>query len=195
VTVATDVTATFAGLRRYAEQKGVNPRDMRVVDERIELARELYLRERGVDVTQVQRTGASGGIPGALFALGAKLTSGLDAVADSVGLVERISHSSLVVTGEGRFDEGSLEGKVVAGLASMMVDGPTLLVVCGSVDRDAARQFVTTFPNAEVISLVERFGQKRSMDDVLECVEVVTSEVIDWSSGGKGGPLTLRGRD
>jgi glycerate kinase len=195
VTVATDVTATFAGLRRYAEQKGVNPRDLRIVDERIELARSLYLREMGVDVSLVERTGASGGIPGALVALGAALTSGLDAVAGSVGLVERIARSSLVVSGEGRFDEGSLEGKVVAGLASMMVDDLTLLVVCGSADRDAARQFVTNFPNAEVISLAERFGEKRSMEDALQCVENVVTEVIDWSSAEAGSPLTLRGRD
>lgn len=193
VTVATDVTATFAGLRRYAEQKGVKPRDMRVVDERIEFAQELYLREAGVDVSRVERTGASGGIPGALLALGAELTGGLDAVASSVGLLERIGRSSLVVTGEGRFDEGSLEGKVVAGLASMMVDGTALLVVCGSVDRDAARRFVTNFPNCEVISLSERFGRKRSMDDVLKCVEIVVSEAIDWSGAGGGAPLKLRG--
>jgi glycerate kinase len=195
VTVAADVTATFAGLRRYAEQKGVKPRDMRVVDERIEFARELYLRECGVDVSHVERTGASGGIAGALLALGAQLTSGLDAVVSSVGLLERIGRSSLVVTGEGRFDRGSLEGKVVAGLASMMINGPSLLVVCGSVDRDAAHQFVTNFSNCEVISLSERFGRKRSMEDVLKCVQIVATEAIDWSSGGGGGPLKLHGRD
>lgn len=194
VTVATDVTATFAGLRRYAGQKGVNPRDMRVVDERIEQARALYLHEGGVDIAQVERTGAAGGIPGALFALGASLTSGLDAVADTVDLPERIHRSSLVVTGEGRFDEGSLEGKVVAGLAPMLSEGLSLLVVSGSADRDAVRKFVAHFANVRVISLVERFGKRRSMTDVLECVQTVTSEAVDWGSAQGDSVLTLRAR-
>jgi len=39
-----------------------------------------------------------------------------------------------VVTGEGRFDMGSLEGKVVVGVAALVKQGTALLVVCGSID-------------------------------------------------------------
>src|ERR1019366_7486494 len=162
VSVATDVTARFSGLLRYAEQKGVHPDDLVELEQRLKDVRALYLKEQGVDVELLERSGASGGIPAALAALGASLTNGFEVVASSVNLLERVHQSSLVVTGEGRLDAGSLEGKVTSGVASMVGDGAALLVVCGSVEREAALSFQSRFPNARVVSLVDLFGEERA---------------------------------
>jgi glycerate kinase len=187
VTAATDVTANFSGVRRYAVQKGVSPNDLVVVDERLRKARAQYLEERSVDVEIIERSGAAGGIPGALAALGARLTSGVDAVARSVDLATRVARSSMVVTGEGRFDDGSLEGKVTVGVAEMVRDRLPLLVVCGSLDEAAARTFRQRFTTASLVSLEERFGKERSFGDVLACVDsVVRNELrrhfVSWST-------------
>ena len=56
--------------------------------------------------------GAAGGLGFALFALGATRASGLELVAEAVGLADRVAAADLVVTGEGRFDSQSLRGKV-----------------------------------------------------------------------------------
>ncbi len=176
VSVATDVTARFSGLLRYAEQKGVHAEDMALLEQRLKDVRALYLKEQRVDVELLARTGASGGIPAALAALGAVLTSGFEVVASSVNLLERVRRSALVVTGEGRLDAGSLEGKVTSAIASMVGDSAALLVVCGSVEREAALSFQSRFPNARVVSLVELFGEERAMADVLACVEIVVAE-------------------
>jgi glycerate kinase len=177
VTVATDVTARFSGLRRYARQKGIRPGDLENLDERLAQVRELYVRERGVDVELLDRTGASGGIPAALAALGAELTSGFEAVARAVSLEGRVDAASLVVTGEGRLDAGSLEGKVVVGVAQFTrVAG--LLVICGSVETKAAEAFRNRFPRATVVSLVQRFGARQARSHVIECVALVVSEEI-----------------
>jgi glycerate kinase len=173
VTAATDVTATFLGARRYAQQKGVGPNELHLVDQRLGAARALYLAEQGIDVERIERSGAAGGIPGAIAALGGVLMSGFDAVAGSVDLVKRIGRATLVITGEGRFDEGSLEGKVTVGVARLVGSRAQLLVVCGSVDPDAAREFHDEFPNASLVSLEERFGLATALSDVLGCVEVV----------------------
>ena len=177
VTVATDVTARFHDARRYATQKGVAAEDLARVDERLDLARDLYLEEHGVDVDGVERTGAAGGIAGALFALGASLVGGFELVAREVGLAARLAGASLVVTGEGRLDEGTLEGKVVAGVADL-ASGP-LLVVCGSLDDEAAATFSTRHPDARLISLVERFGEQRSYADAPGCVEALVAEALE----------------
>jgi glycerate kinase len=179
VTAATDVTARFSGLRRYAEQKGVSTKDLGIIDQRLDDVRALYLKEQGVDVELLERSGASGGIPGALAALGGVLTSGFNAVAGSVDLLERLRRSSLVITGEGRFDQGSLEGKVIGGIAPMTDDLAALLVVCGSVELHAARTFRAQFSNVRIISLVERFGRRRAMSEVLACVEKVVAEALN----------------
>ena len=177
VTAATDVTARFRDARRYATQKGVADEDLARVDERLDLARDLYLDEHGVDVDGVERTGAAGGIAGALFALGASLVGGFDLVAREVGLAARLAEASLVVTGEGRLDEGTLEGKVVAGVADLAT-GP-LLVVCGSLDHAAAAAFSSRHPDARLIGLAERYGEERSFADAPGCVEALVAEALE----------------
>jgi glycerate kinase len=178
VVAATDVTTRFGAARRYATQKGVHDEDLAVVDARLAALRELYSREQSVDVGEMDRAGASGGIPGALAAFGASLVSGFDAVSQSVNLPGRIRGSSLVVTGEGRFDEGSLEGKVTVGIAAL--GGPLVpaLIVCGSVDAEAADRFSALFPHAKIVSLESRFGRNASMSDVTSCVEIVVRQEI-----------------
>jgi glycerate kinase len=178
VTAATDITANFSGARRYALQKGVRAADLGLVDARLRAARAKYLAEREFDVEGVERSGAAGGISGALAALGAVVVSGVEAVARSVNLAPRIARSSLVITGEGRFDEGSLEGKVVVGVAKLIDSRVPLLVVCGSYNDAAARSFRRQFTNARIFSLEDRFGLDRALNEVRVCVDAVVREEV-----------------
>jgi glycerate kinase len=166
VIAATDVTARFSGARRYAHQKGVREEDLGLIDERLEEVRALYLREQGVDVQSLERSGAAGGIPGALAALGASLVDGLEAVANAAALASRIAAASMVVTGEGRFDEGSLEGKVTGGLAAMIDGRVPLLILCGSVEPHAAQQLLARFDNLRFLDLSERVGVHAATSNV-----------------------------
>jgi glycerate kinase len=183
VTAATDVTARFSGLRRYAEQKGIYPDDFGQLDQLLDDVRRLYLLEQGVDVELLERSGASGGIPAALAALGAQLASGFDTVVQAVGLEERMRSSSLVVTGEGRFDEGSLEGKVAVGIAALAKGSTPLLVLCGSIEAEAAQIFAGRYPHARLVSLVERFGENEAREHVEACVESVVADEIRLAFG------------
>jgi len=177
VVAATDVLARFSGARRYAQQKGVREADLGVVDERLAKTRALYLSEQGVDVEDLDRTGAAGGIAGAIAALGGSLVDGLEAVAGAVGLRERIARATLVICGEGRFDEGSLEGKVTGGVAALTGGRVPLLLVCGSVESLAATEFVSRYEHARIVALSERFGMERAMGDVLGALrDVITTE-------------------
>lgn len=63
--------------------------------------------------------GAAGGLGFGLFAIGGTRRSGVDLVADAVGLAERAGRADLVVTGEGAFDYSSRSGKVVYGVAEI----------------------------------------------------------------------------
>ena len=182
VTVATDVRATFLGARRFARQKGVRDDDLSLIDERLAAARLLYQRERGVDVEALERTGAAGGIAGALGALGARLVSGFDEVARAQHLDERLAGAALVVTGEGRLDAGSLDGKVVWGVAEHADTESALLVVCGTVDESAAAALRARFANLTVVSLEERWPG-RGVRDTLACVEAEVASALDDLGG------------
>ena len=99
----------------YGPQKGADPETVRRLERRLdELAARAPRDPRGVPLT-----GAAGGLSGGLWAFrGAKLVAGAAAVLDLLGFDERASGAALVVTGEGRLDEQTLEGKVVAEVAA-----------------------------------------------------------------------------
>jgi glycerate kinase len=101
--------------RTYGPQKGADPETVRRLERRLdELADRAPRDPRGV-----QLTGAAGGLSGGLWAFrGAKLVAGAASVLDLLHFDERISDTGLVVTGEGRLDEQTLEGKVVAEVAA-----------------------------------------------------------------------------
>jgi glycerate kinase len=63
-------------------------------------------------------SGAAGGLAGGLWAhLGAELVGGAERVLDEVGFDDRLGGRSLVVTGEGRLDRTTAEGKLVGEVA------------------------------------------------------------------------------
>ena len=167
VDVATDVTSTFLGARRFAPQKGVAESDLGLIDQRLSELRERYRSEQGRDVELLPRAGAGGGIAGGLAALGATLVDGFDVYAHALDLPERIRRASIVVTGEGRFDFGSLEGKTTMKIARLVADGCRFLVICGQVEPEAARTFQTLFTHSTLVSLEERYGWASARQDVV----------------------------
>lgn len=112
--VLCDVTTPYEDAARvYGPQKGADPQTVRRLTDRLHAtAAELPRDPRGV-----LRTGAAGGLAGALWAVhGAVLLSGIDEVLDRVQFDRRVSTADLVLTGEGRLDSQTVEGKVVSGV-------------------------------------------------------------------------------
>lgn len=72
--------------------------------------------------------GAAGGAAFGLLAWGAELRSGAEAVADALGLRERLRHSDAVITGEGSFDAQSGMGKVASVVTGIEPELPAMLV-------------------------------------------------------------------
>ena len=97
----------------YGPQKGADPETVRRLERRLdELAAHAL---PGRDPRGVPMTGAAGGLSGGLWAFrGAKLVRGAAYVLDMVGFDELAAGADVVVTGEGRLDDQTLEGKAVA---------------------------------------------------------------------------------
>ena len=140
--VACDVDNPLLGprgaTRVYGPQKGVT--DFIWFEQRLAHLADLVRRDLGNDPREVPGAGAAGGLGFGLMAfLGGRLVSGFDMVATQVGLEARVVAADLVITGEGRLDEQSLQGKGPVGVARLARRlGKKVVGVAGSVDDSAA---------------------------------------------------------
>ncbi len=140
--VACDVDNPLLGpcgaTRIYGPQKGV--RDFAWFEDRLEHLADLVRRDLGVDPRDVPGAGAAGGLGFGLMAfLGGKLVSGFDMVSSQLGLEARVAAADLIITGEGRLDEQSLQGKGPVGVARLARKlGKPVVGVAGSIDDSAA---------------------------------------------------------
>ena len=94
----------------FGPQKGADEAMIKRLEQRLdELAQHLPKDPRGVPMT-----GAAGGLSGGLWAAhGAALEPGAPFVLDALDFDERMRASRAVVTGEGKLDEQTLQGKLV----------------------------------------------------------------------------------
>lgn len=118
--VLAPLTGPSGSARRFASQKGAAPEQIAVLEKGLERLAQAINDDLGIDVGAVSGAGAGGGIGAGIVAFcGGELRSGFDYVAEALGLRSRIAEADLVVTGEGRFDEQSIQGKAAAGVARL----------------------------------------------------------------------------
>ena len=144
--VATDVRALFVDAAvAFAPQKGADADQVALLTERLWLLADHYA-VHAYDIRDLPGGGAAGGLAGGLAAIGAELRPGFDLVADVVGLAPAVEAADAVVTGEGRLDASSLDGKVVGGVLALAgrALGSTVpaAVLCGSADAAVAAGLV-----------------------------------------------------
>lgn len=161
---ATDVDNPLTGPHGassvYGPQKGASRDDVLLLDAALErfaavLAKELPTCPPGL--AGLPGAGAAGGLGAAILALGGRCESGIGLVRRLVRLDEALDDADLVVTGEGSFDQQSLRGKVVAGVAAAARErGLPCLVVAGQVS--VARQEAAAAGVTQAHSLAEHLG-------------------------------------
>jgi glycerate kinase len=160
VIVACDVTTTFVdAARRFGPQKGASDAQVALLTRRLERLAEQYEARTGVDVREVEGSGAAGGLAGGLVAIGARIEPGFDVVAGVVGLEAALDGVDLVLTGEGKLDATSFAGKVVGGVLAWAAElgVPQRGVIAGQVTADAREE--TAVLGARVEALVDRVWQ------------------------------------
>jgi glycerate kinase len=132
VTLLTDVRNPLLGslgaAAVYGPQKGADAGDIATLEQGLTLMSALLGGDPGRP-----GMGAAGGVAfGLATAWGATTVPGSAAVADLVGVDRAIADADLVITGEGRFDRTSLQGKVVGEILARAVRADvTARVVAG----------------------------------------------------------------
>ncbi len=137
IEVLCDVTTSFERAARvFAPQKGADE----AMVERLTRRLEEYATELPRDPRGVPMSGCAGGLSGGLWAaFGATLRPGAAFVLDLLGFDRRLRAADAAISGEGRIDSQSLEGKLVGEVArACSRAGRDLHVVVGRDELDRA---------------------------------------------------------
>ena len=140
-----DVDCPFYGpmgaARIFGPQKGASPQEVEILDRRMQAMAEEILRETGLDLQALPGAGAAGGLGGAMAAyLGARMRSGVDGVLDLIGFDKAVKDADLILTGEGKSDAQTLQGKAPLGVLRRSKGIPVALVSGVINDQEELRK-------------------------------------------------------
>ena len=181
IDVLCDVTNPLCGpngaAQVYGPQKGATPEMVEVLDSRLwKLSEKVFqwleTREtaRGINIRDLPGAGAAGGLAfGAVAFMNGKLVPGIDAVMEVVGLAGALDGADWVLTGEGKLDSQSMQGKVVDGvqrLAKAARVKPGVIAGCVQLDeaewRAAGIEWVATLQPGEM-TMEESIARSREL--------------------------------
>jgi glycerate 2-kinase len=175
VTVACDVSVRFVeAAAQFGPQKGATPAQVSLLTRRMRALVATYRERTGVDVSVIDGSGAAGGLAGGLAAIGARLEPGFDVVANALGFDELLAAGcDLLVTGEGKLDASSLQGKVVGGALDAAAEYgiKRRVVICGVAEPDVRAELVAQ--GVAVFALADRAWD---IDDAFARAELLCEE-------------------
>ncbi|HSK14355.1 MAG TPA: glycerate kinase [Phnomibacter sp.] len=122
----------------YAPQKGADEAMVKTLDEGLRHCNQLFSACSGRDPSQVPGSGAAGGIGAGLSHFyDVEFRSGFDMVLQASGLLRQCAGADLLLTGEGKFDAQSLEGKATGQLIELANEFDlNCAVFCGMMEID-----------------------------------------------------------
>lgn len=141
--VASDVTNPLCGTRgaaaTYGPQKGADPAAVDALDAALTTYGRAIEVANGRLVADLPGAGAAGGTTAGLLGFtAARVRPGVEVVAELVGLAGALEQADLVITGEGRADEQTLQGKTAMGVATLARPRNTpVVLLCGGLGPGA----------------------------------------------------------
>jgi glycerate kinase len=141
--VAADVTSTLCGASGaalvFSPQKGATPAQAQELERALRRFAEVAESQCGVDVLGIAGGGAAGGLGAGLVVLaGATVEPGAPLVGEAIGLPGRVASADLVITGEGRLDAQTAQGKTASYVAKLARQhGTRVVAVAGSIGESA----------------------------------------------------------
>lgn len=175
------LTGPYGATAVYGPQKGVASDRVQALDAVLARFGRACAGALGRDRSATPGAGAAGGLGFALLCLDARLVPGADYVMDLLDVSDQLQGAALVVTGEGRSDAQTLQGKLPARLAGRARDaGVPVVLASGTIERAARRAMDEVF--AACFSIADG---PRSLDAML----ADTAFLLEATGSSLGGLL------
>lgn len=181
LTLLADVQNPLCGpagaTRVYGRQKGVSEAELPLFERRLQAYAALGDAWAGRAVSRLPGAGAAGGLGYALQLLGARHGSGAAFLCDLLDLQRWLAWADLLVTGEGRSDAQTLQGKAPWILAQRAGQaGVPAVLVSGSIDPSAAAQLRPAFLHC--VALEAASSPQLAMRQAGHCLEQACRELL-----------------
>lgn len=151
--------------RAFGPQKGASPADVARLERGLKRLGALA-SSQGKDISNIPGTGAAGGAAAGLLGFAnARLERGAETIFRLIHLEKQIQRADVVITGEGRVDRTSWEGKALGHLLRLcrQHDKP-LIVLAGGVGPGGTRRGVRIVSlGTPAISLNKKMRRARSL--------------------------------
>lgn len=142
ISILSDVNNILCGTNGasyiYGPQKGATQQDVVVLDRILKKYSEILDGELGIKVADKPGSGAAGGLGYAFLALcNGVFKQGIDEILKMIEFEKIISDADLIITGEGRIDNQSINGKAPIGIAKMAKKyGKSVIAIVGSSSKE-----------------------------------------------------------
>ncbi|MHC3122490.1 glycerate kinase [Acinetobacter sp. GN11] len=137
--LAADVTNPLCGPNGasyiFGPQKGATPAQVELLDQALTHFADVSAQLLGFDKRDEAGSGAAGGLGFAAKSyLNAEFKAGVEVVAELNQLAHKISNADWVITGEGKFDQQTLNGKTVFGVSRVAkMKNVPVIVIAGTL--------------------------------------------------------------
>lgn len=127
----------------YGRQKGATEDDLPLLDQLLERFASLLQTFFKQDIRSKVGGGAAGGLgAGLMLFCGAEFCQGVDKILDLLGIDQLLKSADLVITGEGKIDEQSLNGKAPLGIAQRAKKyGLPVVAIVGGISGDIEKVY------------------------------------------------------
>ncbi|MFA6935084.1 MAG: glycerate kinase [Sphaerochaetaceae bacterium] len=144
-----DVTNPFFGengaARVFGPQKGADPATVEKLDEGLRHLANIISKQLGIDLQKLPGAGAAGGLGGGLASvLGARLESGIDTILSLCGFDAKAMDADWIITGEGRLDSQSFQGKAISGVLSHSPKKAKVVIFAGKAEPASVQQALSS---------------------------------------------------
>ncbi len=142
IQVACDVTNPLCGPNGasaiFGPQKGATAEMVQQLDHALHHFSTIVEQQYHLNIREHSGSGAAGGMGAGLLLLpNVRLQSGVEIIINAVNLIKQVENADLIITGEGRMDSQTVQGKTPAGVAKVAkyFNKPVIAIV-GSLKED-----------------------------------------------------------
>ncbi len=167
----------------FAKQKGANEEEISVLDEGLKHLAGLVKTTYRKDVSSIIGGGAAGGFgAGSLAFLNAILKPGSKTIFNIVGIEEHLKNCDLIITGEGKFDKQSLQGKVTGELIKKSEKYKIpIVVICGI--QENSKDFNEIIKKNNLLTVLPLYKKpvdlKIAKQDSPELIKIMSKFIIE----------------